>query len=151
MGGPQVAFDRGHVVGKLRQMGRGVGVPATSAAFLIHPRNHAQRALGAKMELLQQLCGFHRDRYSGGVIDGAGAQVPRVLPETTTTCSGCWLPRKSPTTLYPVVSGRLCGVSVRCMRTLPCAARCEIRSASSTATAPAGMPAGELQPVCGKR
>ena len=56
----------------------GVSLAAGAAGLLVHPRNHADGALGTQMEPLQQLRRFHGNHYAGAVVDRARAQVPGV-------------------------------------------------------------------------
>jgi hypothetical protein len=55
-----------------------VGFAATASGFFVHPGDHAQGAGRAQVETLENFGGFHGNGDAGGVVDGAGAEIPGI-------------------------------------------------------------------------
>ena len=78
MSGAKVALNRGKMVLDFVLVRRGISDTAGIAELLIHPGNHANGPLGMQAKLLDQLRGLHGHHDAGRIVNGAGAQVPRI-------------------------------------------------------------------------
>ena len=73
-----IAFDGGDVIDEVSFVFGGVSGAAAAAIFFVHPGDYADGALGMQAELLAQIGDLHCFGDSIGVVDCAGAQIPRV-------------------------------------------------------------------------
>jgi hypothetical protein len=55
-----------------------VSFAAAASGFFVHPCDHAQGAGGTQVEALENFGSFHGDGDAGGIVDGAGAEIPGI-------------------------------------------------------------------------
>ena len=78
MGSAGVALDGGYVVREVAGIFGGVGFAARASGFFVHPGNYAEGAGGTQVKALENFGGLHGHDYAGSVVDGSGAQIPRI-------------------------------------------------------------------------
>src|SRR6185369_16320943 len=78
MTGSEVALNRRHVIRKFGLMVFSVGPSTHRSVFLIHPRDHPDRAFWSQAELFDRLSHLHCGNNSGAVIYCACPEIPRI-------------------------------------------------------------------------
>ena len=74
----QITFDGGDVICGVGFVFDAVCCAAGGSIFFVHPGDDANGALGMQAELLAEIGNLHGDGHARGVINCAGAEIPRI-------------------------------------------------------------------------
>ncbi len=136
----EVAFNRREMIRQIGRLILKISSAAAPAVLFIHPGDHADRAFRFEAELFDQLRGLHGDGHTRRIVNRAGAQIPRIeMAGHNDHLLRMLAAFEVGNHVMLSTSGNVCGVSVKRILTSPCAARCAIKSASSTVTEAAGI------------